>query len=406
VKKKTIVYISLDGMTDPLGQSQVLPYLKGLSDEYSIYLISSEKPERFNLNGNTIKEQCKQYAITWIPLLYKSGNLWNSAIYNPLQLSITTFKTVIRTGACIIHCRSYVPALIGLIIAKFKNRKLLFDMRGFWADERVDGNIWNLKTFKGKALYKLFKHIEKVLIKKSDAIITLTYEAKKEIEQWPFYNKQVPITVIPCCVDTHHFITTNNTVKTSVYHQLNISPNALVVTYLGSLGTWYMATEMMQFFYEQYKINTQSVFLILTPDSKETIYKYAQQQGVPLQNIRVYYAQRQEVPKLLSITRYALFFIKPLFSKKASSPTKLAELMAMGIPVVTNAGIGDVDKIINETQAGILINEFSTSEYQRAIKLINEQLFNKQALRSSCIEHFSLTNGVKKYKQVYQYLCP
>ena len=42
-----VLYISYDGMTDPLGQSQVLPYLEGLAKKnYAITLISFEKEER------------------------------------------------------------------------------------------------------------------------------------------------------------------------------------------------------------------------------------------------------------------------------------------------------------------------------------------------------------------------
>ena len=38
-----ILYLSYDGMTDPLGQSQVLPYLAGLSKKgFRFHLISFE----------------------------------------------------------------------------------------------------------------------------------------------------------------------------------------------------------------------------------------------------------------------------------------------------------------------------------------------------------------------------
>ena len=41
------LYISYDGMTDPLGRSQVLPYLQGLSERgHEITLLSCEKPAR------------------------------------------------------------------------------------------------------------------------------------------------------------------------------------------------------------------------------------------------------------------------------------------------------------------------------------------------------------------------
>ena len=44
---KKVLYITYDGMTDPLGQSQVLPYLVGLSEKgYKFTILSFEKKER------------------------------------------------------------------------------------------------------------------------------------------------------------------------------------------------------------------------------------------------------------------------------------------------------------------------------------------------------------------------
>ncbi len=44
MKPKHILFVSYDGMTDPLGQSQVLPYIREISkSNYRYTLISFEK---------------------------------------------------------------------------------------------------------------------------------------------------------------------------------------------------------------------------------------------------------------------------------------------------------------------------------------------------------------------------
>ena len=43
----------------------------------------------------------------------------------------------------------------------------------------------------------------------------------------------------------------------------------------------------------------------------------------------------------------------PVFSKKASSPTKMGEFLALELPIVTNGGVGDVSRIMYETAAGV-----------------------------------------------------
>ncbi len=60
-----ILYLSYDGMTDPLGQSQVLPYLKGLSKEgYHIHLLSYEKEDRYKEYSDKIRQICNEANIS------------------------------------------------------------------------------------------------------------------------------------------------------------------------------------------------------------------------------------------------------------------------------------------------------------------------------------------------------
>ena len=54
---KNVLYLSYDGMTDPLGQSQVLPYIIGLSKKgYKFHLVSFEKPNRLRKIEKSLKE--------------------------------------------------------------------------------------------------------------------------------------------------------------------------------------------------------------------------------------------------------------------------------------------------------------------------------------------------------------
>ena len=43
---KSVLYLSYDGMTDPLGQSQVIPYLSHISENFKITIISFEKKKK------------------------------------------------------------------------------------------------------------------------------------------------------------------------------------------------------------------------------------------------------------------------------------------------------------------------------------------------------------------------
>ncbi len=270
--------------------------------------------------------------------------------------------------------------------------KFIFDMRGFYADERVDGNTWRLNKPHYKKVYGYFKKKEKDFLTYADAVVSLTHAGKNILQQE--WKVETPISVIPCATDLN------------LFKRQDAAPNTkLKIGYLGSLGTWYMLPEMLQLYKTILTNYPDAEFLILTPDSPELVYNEAKKQGLNQEKIKVQFAKREELPSLLSSIDIGIFFIKPSFSKQASSPVKQGEFMSMGIPVITNSGVGDTDKIINEYQSGVLIQEFTEPEYQKAVNKIDEMLhWNKNKIRAGAEDYFSLDLGIESYYQIYREL--
>lgn len=68
-----VLYISYDGMTDPLGASQVMPYLCGLAaNGHSICLMSFEKQGRYEKGKQGVSAILDAAGIKWFPLSYTS----------------------------------------------------------------------------------------------------------------------------------------------------------------------------------------------------------------------------------------------------------------------------------------------------------------------------------------------
>lgn len=401
---KQILFISIDGMTDQLGQSQVLPYLVGLSNRgYKIGIVSCEKEINFKKTKNIINELLTKSNIVWSYCFYRTKIPILSQLQNFFNLREITTKEVKSNNNLILHCRSYLPALIGLQLKRKFNCKYIFDMRGFWADERIDGNIWNRKNPLYNYLYNYFKRREIELIDNADCIITLTNNAKKEIQSWPI--KRLPdIEVIPCCADITHFVISNNSESIITRTKLNIPENSFVVGYLGSLGTWYMLDEMLNFFVELLKRRPNSFLFFITNDDEKEILKLVEKKNISLPLVLIKPAKRNEVPGYISCLDIGLFFIKPLYSKKGSSPTKLAEFLACGIPIITNTEVGDVDELVSNSHCGLLVSAFTEEAYHSAIAKISDLNKSKQYYRDIALSNFSLDKGVNSYEVVYKKL--
>ncbi|MFT6283386.1 MAG: glycosyltransferase involved in cell wall biosynthesis [Salibacteraceae bacterium] len=390
-------------MTDPLGQSQVLPYIKGLSKHgYSFHLISFEKSDKFNKHKRLIQGICDEDNIEWHPQYYDNQGGLFSTLKQVRKLKIVSRYLHQKHQFEIIHCRSYISALIGLSFKKKYGTKFVFDMRGFWADERVDGGLWNLKSPIYNTIYKYFKRKEIRFFKESDYTISLTENGKNEILSWDAFKSHTPkIKIIPCCVDLRLFdpLKATTKAKEGLQNKLGISPDDYVLGYVGSIGTWYMLSEMLDYFkvLKEHKANAK--FLFITGESKEFINEKAQAKGVSVDDIIVTSVLHFEVPLCISIFDKSIFFIRSTFSKKASSPTKQGEIMAMGVPLVCNPGIGDTDEIVYKYKSGQVITYFTEAAYESIIK--NDEPLNTELVIQGAKEYFSLEEGVQRYLSVY-----
>ncbi|MGZ3903038.1 MAG: glycosyltransferase [Bacteroidia bacterium] len=402
---KKILFVSIDGLTDPLGQSQILPYLYGLATKgFEITIVSCEKDINFIKNKEIVAPLLKNAGIKWRYCFYNTKLPLVSQWLNYRKLKKLAETEVKYNSHEIIHCRSYLPALIGLDIKKKYGSKFIFDMRGFWADERIDGGIWKLSNPIHKRLYNYFKRKEQTLIKNADYIVCLAATGKKVVNEW-LRNSAKPIEVIPCCADTNYFTILPAEQKKEIRKKNGIADDSVVLGYLGSIGTWYMLNEMLDFFSEFKKKKKNALLFFVTQENPGNIFAQAKKKNIDTNSILVKAAARNEVPQYISTFDLGLFFIKPLFSKQGSSPTKMAEILSCGIPVITNAGVGDCDMVIKETGCGILVNDFTSTEYSNAVEKTDALLqISPEKLRQTSLEKFSLTEGISRYERIYNYL--
>lgn len=280
-------------------------------------------------------------------------------------------------------------------------------MRGFWADERVEGKIWNLSNPVYRTIYQYFKRKEKELLSVADGVISLTHAAKKVIDAWGFRDPgKLPVEVIPCCADLSLFSRDHPDLisrQRDFTNELQLENQGPVISYLGAIGTWYLLDEMMQFFSLLLQKHPNAVFLFITRENPATILKAATAFNVPHERIRIRAAAREEIPALLSLSQASVFFILPSFSKTASSPTKQAEIMGMGIPLICNSGVGDTDYVVNKYRCGISVDLSDPDALNRAVSAFESlDTLNPESIRAGASEFYALSTGISRYREYYE----
>ena len=391
-----ILYISYDGILEPLGQSQVLAYLKPLATGRLIHIISFEKSEDWkNVSERARLEQdITSVGIFWHPLRYHK---WPSSVATTWDIlcGIALGLWLMRKHRLrIVHARSYVASVMALTLKKITGAKYIFDMRGFWADERVDGNLWP----RNGRMYRFAKWFERHFLLAADHVVSLTQAGVLEMKRFDYLKGRMPpVTVIPTCADLSRFkpLPRNN------------AGAGFVLSYVGTVGTWYLFDETVSCFAELLRLRPDSRFLIINRGEHAFIRARLTAAGLADAAVELTTATHSEVPSQMARMDAGIFFIKPVFSKQASAPTKLAEFLGCGIPCLGNAGVGDMADILEGEGVGIALTSFDeasiTAGLQRLLRLVADP--NTQArCVAAAHKHFSLSEGVARYRSIYERL--
>ena len=403
-----VLYITYDGILEPLGQSQVLGYIEELAKNNKIYLLSYEKKQdlKDKESLNSLSKRLKNNNITWYRHRYHKTPSALSTLYD---ISIGVIKSsyiILRHKVDALHTRSYVPTMIAYIIKKIYDKRFIFDMRGFWADERVDVGLWDLKNKIYKGVYSFFKMKEKAFLENADHIVSLTLAGKKEMDSWKHIEKlSLPISIIPCCADTALFDRRKIKLEAmqNARQELGIRADEPILTYIGSI-TWYLIDEMFRFFIIYLEKYPEGKFLFITHASADFIRSRAKAAGVSMDKILIVSAQRSSVPALAILGHFSIIFRKPAYSTKAACPTKQGELMSLGIPIICNSNVGDMDMIVRQYGSGIIVDSSNDSDYRKTVDNMKKIMFDPDKIREGAIDYFSLQLAVSKYKSIYSSL--
>lgn len=389
------VYITYDGVLEPLGESQVLPYVRGLARRGVQYtLVSFEKPVDLVDAGRVgaLRATLAREGIRWVALRYHKRPTALATAYDIVRGAFTGVRAVAATRTRLVHARSYVAGIMAWLVTRFTAAAMLFDMRGFWVDERVEGGLWSREGM----LYRVAKKWERRLLRDADGIVVLSHAAAPHLERLAGARVAAPVRVVPTCVDLERFKPGH---RRTARASLGIPDGVFVLIYVGSFGTWYMGPETFRLAQAIAERTSSFLFVVLTRNVQEA-------SGlVPAElrdRTRIATATHDEVALWLAAADAGVALVRPSFSKVASCPTKLGEYLACGLPVASTSGIGDVDRILEG--GGVLVTETDETGLEAAAQALlgSARAEGGPAMcRRVAEETFSLEAGVEQLRQLY-----
>lgn len=387
-----VVYVSYDGLDDPLGQSQVLPYLKGLADfGHRIDLLTFEKP------GSSLHFRAPVYpGLRWTALRYHKEPSVPATAFDMAQGGLTVALARLFGRTDIVHTRSYVAATLALPYLAVSRARFLFDMRGLWADEAVLVGRWSETS----RIYHSAKRMEEHLVSRATAITVLTQSMQRYLRDEAAFRRRIraPIWVIPTCTDLERFSLDVQPDPRATESLKDCTP----LVYSGSFGGRYLSQEMARFYlaFRQHVKNPR--LLVISKMDPTQIREILGSAGAEAELVH-FSAAYSEVPAFLRAAAAGVFFYPPGHTSRGVAPTKMGEMLACGLPCAGNL-VGDVPEVLGEPGAGVVLHDFSDAALDGAARQLADLVAKPERQRSAReVAHrwFSLYDGVRAYHELY-----
>lgn len=380
-------------------QTQVLPYLRQLAAAgVKVHLLTFEPRLQESWNEDELTRQqaaLKRDDIAWFCLPYHKTPSVPATLYDIMAGARFAIKLIRREGINVLHARAHVPLAMALLAQRFVRVKVIFDIRGLMAEEYADAGIWSERSLP----FRLVKRLERAGIRRADQIVVLT----ERLRDWLIENKlkrAEQIQVIPCCVDFNRFAPAGNSQPPA--------SDRFEVIYAGSLMGLYLVEEMGRFF-KAVKAQRPNAFLrILSVSPAEHGTNALRRAGLDERDFEIIAVSPDEVPLHLRHARLGVSFRKSTFAQIAASPTKIPEYLAVGLPLVCNSGIGDMDELVERERVGVVLRSFDDLAYQTAATEavgLAEDVSVRHRAKEVAHRHFDLnTVGGRGYVDVYRRL--
>lgn len=389
-----ILYLTRNGLLEPLGQSQVWAYLRGLSADYQITLITYEKEEDWCDKSRIARQrdECARCGIRWLPQRFRPRPKLTAPAVSMLRMILLVWREVHGQNVGLIHARSYIPAAVALVVSRLTGVSFIFDMRALWPEELITAG----RLRRGSVLHRAIVAAERACLRRAGAVVSLTHAAVDHLGRiYPDDMAGQRVAVIPTCADLDRFVPAGQ------------APARRVIGCLGTvLSGWFRLDWLASFLSVAATQDESVVFELTTRDEPVRVRAALDPDGRLGDRLQLAPSDPENVHQVLQgQTASVMFYAGGEISELGRSPTRMAEILGCGLPVVANEGVGDVARIIREYRVGVLAEGLEPRAMAKAWTELMELLEDPELAsrcRKAAEEVFSLEIGTARYAELYE----
>lgn len=393
---RRVLHISFDGLSNAIGYSQVARVAAKIATHGIEQKIVSLEPPRRHQELERARGLLARAGVRWMPLPYAAGPA--SSAHNLISVFASTLDFYRRDT--LVVARGYQAALAAVAVREMIGVPFVFDARGYWVDEQIEGG----RRFLSAAPLAAARRIERRLYQSAAAIVTLTELHAADLLEGKFGRIEGPVVTIPTCADYAEFVPRE--------HARNPPPRELlgtagpVIGIIGSVNASYRCTEMVALAAQVLRVRPDANLIVLT-EQREAFQQMCVSAGIGRDRFLVRTVPHSEVPDWLPWIDWGVLFLVESDAKRASMPTKLAEFFAAGVRPVFSGCNAEVRNWVLKAGTGLVVDSVDASSIERAAVQISAASTDRRAIasgRTATQEHFDLDQGSRRYFDLFRRL--
>jgi hypothetical protein len=384
------LYFTYDGLLDPLGQSQIVPYISAISAAgHSLTIVSYEKVERSKEQIKVLERKLQNIGVNWVSLEFKSGKFW--ALIRLISGVFLIRKLCSHIQPDFIHLRGFVPAVIfQLSLSKVPS---LYDFRGFALGEWVDIG----KITSSSLLYRILNGLDKKAVKSASGLVVLEQSAKQLLKE-TYEVPNVPLKVIRTCTDVKRYMKRENLD--------NKESSTLRFVFLGGARFPYRPDLALMLIEKLIEHGMDCNIDFINQGDRLIIEKANGLTGISKKKVRILGCEHSEIPDILATYDCGIVMVESSHWRRVCSPTKMGEYLAGGLPVISLEGIDAIDELSERTTCVAtvsneeLLSHFQEGRIEQLVSFIRSKGVT-QKCQILALDEFDLELAGKLYVELY-----
>lgn len=302
--------------------------------------------------------------LRFVPVLPHRGKtvLMEAAVlFNILILCFATMVLYASFRFKRIYAHNFECGWAALLSAKMlRIHSMTLDMHGDFVEECMFQSGWK----RGGMRHRLWTVISRMLVQKANRVVCVS-EAHKEFLS-STYGRSTSVEVLPCC--TYSVEAEEDSLRERLRAELGLNdPKSVVLFYSGSASKYQLIDRMIAFVSSLRAAEAECGFLLLLPTSEDVMKVQEMiQRLAPSLKTKFLSVPHREVFSYASAADIAFLFRNEAPMNRISSPTKFAEYLISGLPVLITPGIGDFSTAVAKYCLGAVVDLERVSDPQYA----------------------------------------